>query len=56
MRSSDTLWDSFFDGFTMAGFLNRIERQGATTHLFATVKENGTSKEKDELGSEDGAE
>jgi hypothetical protein len=35
MRRSAVFFDAFLDGFTMAGFVNRLRQPGAATHLFA---------------------
>ncbi len=39
MRKSDVFVDSFLDGFTMAGFLDRLHRPGSATSLFAPAPE-----------------
>ncbi len=35
MKNRTIFWESFLDGFTMAGFLGRLERPGAPTALCA---------------------
>lgn len=35
MRKLAVFTESFLDGFTMSGFLNRLERPGAATEMFS---------------------
>jgi hypothetical protein len=35
MKNRTIFWESFLDGFTMAGFLGRLEQPGAPTALCA---------------------
>ncbi len=36
MRLSTVLSESFFDGFTLAGFFTKLRRPGAATQMFAS--------------------
>ena len=43
MHQSSIFFDSFLDGFTMSGFLNRLQRPGEATGMFAPSRAVSTS-------------
>ncbi len=38
MRQFSIFFDSFLDGFTMSGFLNRLQRPGQATRMFSPAR------------------
>jgi hypothetical protein len=56
VRKLAVFTESFLDGFTMAGFLNRLERPGAATQMFAASDSDKTGQNWEPVTFEPSAE